>query len=130
MAVAVDSSNKVYATTGGTEVEKFTSEGNLITTWGASDIAPGWANGVAVSAKGEVYVSDPGQSRVIMFVPVPASAPVVATDPASAVSVDGATLNATVNPENQAGNYYVRYGPSTTAIRTPPCRWMARAARC
>ena len=42
------------------------------------------------------------------------------TEPASAVTANSATLNGTINPENQATNYYFEYGPTTAYGTTTP----------
>ncbi|HTX47060.1 MAG TPA: beta-propeller fold lactonase family protein, partial [Solirubrobacteraceae bacterium] len=47
-------------------------------------------------------------------------APAVTTSPATSLSGTGATLNGTVNPENQSTTYYFQYGPAGSFTSTTP----------
>ena len=58
--IAVDSSNNVYITSGA-GIQKFTSNGSFITSWGFNGIGNGQflvPNGIAVDSSGNVYVVD------------------------------------------------------------------------
>jgi tripartite motif-containing protein 71 len=72
VGVAVDPRGNVYVLDGGnSRIEKFTSQGKLVTTWGALGHANGefmvpWG-GVAVDPAGNVYVADTGNNRIQKF---------------------------------------------------------------
>ena len=69
--VAVDGSGNVYVTDFSNDrVEKFTSTGTFITTWGSAGGDNGQfeqVRGVAVDSSGNVYVADSGNERVQKF---------------------------------------------------------------
>jgi hypothetical protein len=70
-AVAVDTSGNVYvADTNNDRIQKFTSDGTFLTTWGSEGSGDGqfdWPSGVAVDASGNVYVADRGNDRIQKF---------------------------------------------------------------
>lgn len=78
-AVALDGQGHVYVVENGSNstvnqhrVQKFDTDGNFITKWGALGHAPGEFNspyGVAVDASGTVYVADTGNDRIQVFSP-------------------------------------------------------------
>jgi NHL repeat len=73
--IATDSAGNVYVASRNSEIQKFTSDGDLITRWGSGGPAPGQfatdAGGsildVAVGSGGDVYVSDLWGNRVHRF---------------------------------------------------------------
>lgn len=72
LGVAVDANGNIFvADQGNNRIQKFDSNGNLVTTWGSNGQGPGqfsWVNGVAVdTSTGNVYVLDPGNGRIQEF---------------------------------------------------------------
>jgi DNA-binding beta-propeller fold protein YncE len=70
--IAVDRHDNLYvANSGNNQIDKFNSQGKLVTEWGS----PGRGDGqfscnfcaIAVDGRGDVYVTDPGNSRVQKF---------------------------------------------------------------
>ena len=63
----------MYVTdTGNHRIEKFDKEGNFITQWGGYGNGDGQFNfpyGIAVDARGSVFVVDSGNTRVQQFMP-------------------------------------------------------------
>ena len=100
-SVAIDNtSGRIYIVdTAHERVDAFDSAGNF---FGEISGTPGNANdGVAVGqATGNVYVSDNVTQAVKIFGP-PIVAPDVTTDPPSNIGLASATLNGTVNPDNE-----------------------------
>lgn len=77
-AVTTDSGENVYATTAEPSVKKHTSDGTLLSTFGAGGSGPGqFATGpmpdLAIDGQQSVYVEDPSNSRIEKFVIVPTS---------------------------------------------------------
>jgi hypothetical protein len=69
---------------------------------------------VATSASGTTYGDD-------LSFAMAALAPAATTTAATAVTTTGATLNATINPENAATTYHFEYGPSSgTSLEQAP----------
>jgi sugar lactone lactonase YvrE len=68
-AVAVDRSGNVYVVDGNT-IQKFDSTGTFLTAWGSQGSGPGqffFAGGIAVDARGNVFLTDSGNARVERF---------------------------------------------------------------
>lgn len=68
-AIAVDSSNNVYASNNNT-IFKFTNDGTLIRSWGSGGHGDGQFNqigGIATDSSNNVYVTDSGNSRIEKF---------------------------------------------------------------
>lgn len=77
--IAIDGAGFVYvADTWNHRIEKFTADGAFVTKWGGfSNLVTGPANGdragfygprgIAISAAGEVFVTDTGNARVVVF---------------------------------------------------------------
>ena len=70
-AIAVDAQGNVYVVDSGNQrVEKYTSGGGYIASWGVPGTGPGQFQapyGVAVASDGSVYVVDTGNNRVQRF---------------------------------------------------------------
>ena len=70
-AIAIDSLDNVYVTEfGGDRVQKFNSDGELLTQWGGSGSEPGQfrrPTGIAIDRFDQVYVAESGNSRVQKF---------------------------------------------------------------
>jgi len=84
---------------------------------GTSNVGKANWSGSCTFAQGGIYhfycPVHPGQMKGTITVSGPA-APVVSTGSASAVSETEATLNGTVNPSEQATDYFFEYGQTTT----------------
>jgi DNA-binding beta-propeller fold protein YncE len=69
--VAVDSMGYVYVVdSGNNRIQKFTPDGNFITTWGAVGKEDGQfqePDGIAIDSSGDVYVSDRFNGRIQKF---------------------------------------------------------------
>ncbi len=71
--VAVGPDGNVYVSdTWNHRVQKFTSEGDFIATWGVSGLADSpfsfyGPRGIAVDSQGRVYVADTGNNRIVVF---------------------------------------------------------------
>src|SRR5574341_960373 len=72
--LAIDSEGFVYASdTWNHRIQKFTSEGEFVTTWGTFGLADAglsamWGpRGVAVDSEDNVYVADTGNKRILVF---------------------------------------------------------------
>jgi tripartite motif-containing protein 71 len=69
--LAVDSQDDVYVVNPSQfRIEKYDSNGNLLTMWGSQGISDGRfgePEGIAVDAKGNIYVTDNGNNRVEKF---------------------------------------------------------------
>ena len=62
----------IVTDTGNHRIEKFDKEGNFITQWGGYGNGDGQFNfpyGIAVDARGSVFVVDSGNTRVQQFMP-------------------------------------------------------------
>jgi DNA-binding beta-propeller fold protein YncE len=108
VGVAVDSSGNVYvADTGNNRIEKFTSNGTLITTWGKPGKGDGQfisPLGIAVDPSGNnVYVADTGNNRIQKF----DSDGKFITKVGSAGSGDGHFLFPTGVAVDPSGNLYI-----------------------
>jgi streptogramin lyase len=71
VSVAVDASGNVYVSDQGNHrIQKFDSDGNLLTKWGSQGSADGQFNrpwGIAVDSRGDIYVADDLNHRVQKF---------------------------------------------------------------
>src|SRR5262249_18378443 len=68
-AIAIDANGNVFVG-GGDRVFKFDATGNVLTSWGQTGCADGQFNsvgGIAVDARGDVYVDDANNHRVQKF---------------------------------------------------------------
>lgn len=125
-AIAVDPSNgDVYVSESvtGAVIDEFDASGTFLgqITSGETPTGLGSANGLAVSAAGEVYVSDASNSIVDVFGPG-VVIPDVTTGPASEVEATSATIEGTVNPDGlQLSDCHFDYGTDTYYGLTAPC---------
>jgi len=72
--IGVDSAGNVYVTVSNNTIQKFSSSGNYLTSWGSTGSGNGQfnnPNAVAVDSSGNVYVLDSGNSRVEKFGDLP-----------------------------------------------------------
>jgi DNA-binding beta-propeller fold protein YncE len=121
-AVAVDpSTNDVYV--GGTDVngtyvvQHLDASGTLLFTFGGGRVGSSTGIGVKASSS-KVYVSDAGNGDVLVYTAF--VAPDATTDPASAVTTDGATLNGTVGTSGIDTSYSFNYGIDATYGSSTP----------
>jgi hypothetical protein len=95
-AVAVESSGSVFVVSGGGTVDEFDSSGALVNEIGGGAI--GQSYGVAATGEGErVYVGDSTKNQVLIFGLLVG----VSTEPATEISLTGATLNGKANPNGE-----------------------------
>jgi DNA-binding beta-propeller fold protein YncE len=114
LAVAVDPANGdlyVGESSPSVQVAQYDDAGNRLDTFGAGRL--GWISGIGVSqSTHKVYVSDPYEASVKIFVPVTVAT--VTTEGASAITATGATLEGTINPEGTTVySEYVELGLDT-----------------
>lgn len=131
--VAVDgssgaqSSNDVYLDNV-TSISAFTSAGTLIQTFGQAQLGEGGGSGLAVNAaKNEVFAADATHARVDIFGPVPPGAPMVrsGSTSATAVAIESAKLNATIDPTGSDTHYFFRYGAAPCSSAPEACASLA-----
>jgi sugar lactone lactonase YvrE len=93
-AVTVDGSGNVFVVSGGNTVIEFDSTGVKINEFGSTEI--GQSYGLATNGA-RVYVADRGKGEVLIFGVFAA----VHTEAAGSVSMNGATMRGTVNPDGE-----------------------------
>ena len=96
-----------------TSVAALTPTGSLIQRFGSGNLTKG--SGLAVSAKGDVYVADAGAGRVDVFKPEASGPPTVEDISAQDVSAEAAQLNAVIDPRGERTSYYFEYGAASCA---------------
>lgn len=108
-------------------VARLTTGGTLLERFGSGHLTAG--SGIAVNAASQtVYVADAAADRVAIFPPEPPGPPTIeaGSESVTAVTADGATLGAEINPRSEPGegptSYRFEYGtcPSLSACPGSP----------
>ncbi len=110
--IATDPAGNVWvADTGNDRVQKFDSTGKYLTQFGAEGSGAGNfhnPSGIAIDSAGDLWVTDAGNGRVQKWSPY--DRPAAVTEPATDVDAEGATLNATIDPNGSETDYHFEYG--------------------
>jgi hypothetical protein len=120
--VAVDPGNGHVLVARGDQVVEYDASGSTEATVASSLDAGSTVQGVAVDAvSGRAYVSREGMGAISVFGP-PAVVPTATTSPADGLSVSGATLHGTVDPQGTTLTACrFEYGPTTAYGSSAPC---------
>ena len=118
--VAVESRTGDVYLDNGLSVAAFTPSGLLIQRFGAGELHG--ASGVAVDGKtGEVFVADPTENEVTVFVPEEAGPPVVDDVSSENLTPSSVELRAQIDPHGGETEYYFQYGTSDCQENPSSC---------
>jgi DNA-binding beta-propeller fold protein YncE len=118
--VAVDPSNGDVYLDNASTISAFTATGLPIQRFGEGDLTG--ASGLAVDAqRGEVFVAEPSENKVVVFGPEPASAPTIDGVSSQDLSPSSTELKAQVDPHGVELEYQFQYGTSDCVASPSSC---------
>jgi hypothetical protein len=104
----------------GSSVAAFTAGGLLIQRFGVGDLSGGGA--VAVDGvSGDVFVVEPAQDRVAVFLPAQEGGPAVDGVSSRNLTVSSAELDAVIDPDGVETEYYFQYGTVDCDVMPSGC---------
>ena len=118
--VAVEASTRNVYLDNGSSVAAFTSSGLLMERFGTGQLSA--ASGIAVDGKnGDVFVAEPGEDQVAVFVPEGPGPPVVDGVSAQNLTPSATELRAQIDPDGAGTEYYFQYGTVDCAVSPSSC---------
>ncbi|HTZ64270.1 MAG TPA: hypothetical protein VMB51_09205 [Solirubrobacteraceae bacterium] len=118
--VAVEAGTGTVYLDNGSDVAAYTSSGGFVQRFGEGTLSG--ASGVAVDAEtGDVFVAEPGEGAVDVFVPAAAGAPAVDGVSAAAVSPSSEELRGEIDPNGAQTEWFFEYGTSDCVIDPSAC---------
>jgi hypothetical protein len=122
--VAVDPTNGDVYLDNGASVAAFTQAGQSIQRFGSGQLTG--ASGIAVDAqRGDVFVAEPGEDKVVVFGPEAAAAPAVDGVSAQDVSPTATELKAQIDPHGVEAEYEFQYGTTDCSESPSSCTRVA-----
>ena len=118
--VAVDRSNGAVYADNLSSVAAFSSDGSLIQRFGSGSLSGG-ADVAVDSTRGNVYVAEPAQGNVAVFVPEGAGPPMVDSISSQNLTPSSQRLIAQIDPKGADTHFFFQYGTMSCAVEPASC---------